>query len=371
MGRPRLFSIRRRSKPGAAPGTLIAPAGASPPIIDILAHSKDTCVERENAGIDLVQEIRAQQSVTWVNVTGLGDTGLIEQIAEVFGLHQLALEDVLNVHQRPKLEEFEDHLFIVTRMVAQPDSTDTEQVSIFLGKDFVLTLQEKEGDCFAPVRSRLRNGTSRLRSRGADYLAYALIDAVIDGYFPALESLGEELEQLEDIIVSYPQPESVGSLHDMKRRFLSLRRAVWPYRELLSALSRGEHRLLHRETRLYLRDCYDHVAQLMDLLETYREIASGLMDVYLSSASAKLGEIMKVLTIIATVFMPLSFITSLYGMNFDRRISVWNMPELGWRLGYPFSLALMAACAAVMIGYFWRKGWLGNRGSTAHRRRKL
>ena len=362
MGRPRLFSIRRRSKPGAAPGTLIAPSGAPAPIIDVFAYSKHACVEHENVGVETLQEVRARPGVTsWVNVTGLGDTELIEKIAEEFGLHQLALEDVLNVHQRPKMEEFDDHMFIVVRMVADAGLTDTEQISIFLGEDFVLSIQEKSGDCFNPVRSRLRSGTSRLRSRGADYLAYALVDAVIDGYFPVLESLGEKLEELEDAIVSNAKPESIGSLHDMKRQFLSLRRAVWPFRELLSALTREEYRLLHQDTRLYLRDCYDHAVQLMDLLETYREIASGLMDVYISSASAKLGEIMKVLTIIATVFMPLGFIAGLYGMNFDRSISAWNMPELGWRLGYPFALALMAGCAAGLIVIFWRSGWLGNR----------
>ncbi len=266
------------------------------------------------------------------------------------------------------MEEFEDHLFIVVRMIAAPGSTDTEQVSIFLGEDFVISIQEKAGDCFDPVRARIRKASGRLRNSGADYLAYALIDATIDGYFPILESLGEELENLEDSIVANPQPALIGALHDMKRLFLSLRRAIWPHRELLSTLAREEHVLLDQETRLYLRDCYDHTIQLMDIVETYREISSGLMDVHISSVSARLNEIMKVLTIIATLFMPLGFIASLYGMNFDRSVSGWNMPELGWRLGYPFALMLMGGCAAGLLVYFRRSGWLSGRDRRVRRK---
>ena len=361
MRKPSAFSIRRRSEPGAAPGTLIASSEAEAPVIDVISFDSGRFVEYKNAAIDTIKAMRAQGDNTWVNLTGLGDTDLIVQIAEIFGLHVLALEDVLNVHQRPKLEEFEDHLFIVVRMIAAPESTETEQVSIFLGKDFVISIQERAGDCFDPVRARIRKPKGRIRNSGADYLAYALIDATIDGYFPILESLGEKLEDLEDAIVANPQPTLVGALHDMKRLFLSLRRAIWPHRDLLSTLAREEHPLLDRETRLYLRDCYDHTIQLMDIVETYREIASGLMDVHISSVSARLNEIMKVLTIIATVFMPLGFIASLYGMNFDRGVSGWNMPELGWRLGYPFALTLMGGCAAGLLIYFWRNGWLSNR----------
>jgi magnesium transporter len=334
---------------------------ATAPTIDVFAFGKEGCVEHSNVDLDTVEQLRATHDVTWINVTGLGDIALLSEVARAFGIHQLALEDVLNVHQRPKIEEFEKHIFIVVQMIADSTSTDTEQVSIFLGDRFVLSFQEQPGDCFDLVRARIHNDTSRLRSRGADYLAYALIDAVTDGYFPVLERLGEDLEDLEDAIVSDPQPESARMLHDLKRQFLSLRRAVWPHRELLSTLTRDEHGLLQRETRLYLRDCYDHAVQLMDLLETYREIASGLMDVYASSVNVKLSEIMKVLTVIATVFMPLGFIASLYGMNFDRRVSSWNMPELGWRFGYPFALMLMCICAAGMVVYFWRSGWVGGR----------
>jgi magnesium transporter len=221
----------------------------------------------------------------------------------------------------------------------------------------VFSIQERPGDCFDPIRERIRKAKGLIRGRGPDYLCYALIDAVVDGYFPVLESLGERLEALEDEVVREPAPDSIERLHDMKRVLLALRRIVWPHRDLLHMLSREEHPLLARTTRVYLRDSYDHTIQLMDILETYRETASGLVDVYISSASAKLNEIMKVLTIIATIFMPLGFIASLYGMNFDRSVSSWNMPELGWRFGYPFALGLMAACVGFLVYYFRRRGW--------------
>jgi magnesium transporter len=367
MQRPKLFSIQRRSEPGAPPGTLIAPLEADEPIIDAMVYTRDTCEEFANIAVDDVQALRARQGVTWINITGVGNVAVIEQIAELFGLHHLAVEDVLNFHQRPKMEEFQNYLFIVVRMVTAPDSSDTEQVSIFLGDDFVLSVQERPGDCLDPVRRRAMSSTSRLRNSGADYLAYAIVDAVVDGFFPVLERSGEDLERLEETVVRAPQPDVVEDLHDMKRHFLALRRTIWPYRDLLSGLAREEHALLSHEARLHFRDCYDHAVQLIDLLETYRETASGLMEVYMSSVSARLNETMKVLTIIATVFIPLSFIASLYGMNFDSTVSVWNMPELEWRFGYPFALGLMGLCAASLVAYFWKSGWIGR---TKSRRRK-
>lgn len=356
--RSKLFSIRRQSPPGAPPGTLISPAEALQPTFDVLTYTPHSHTEHTNVGIESVGELCEREGVTWINVTGLADTEALEQVGEILGLHRLALEDVFNVHQRPKVEEFDDHLFIVIRMIRGPGSAETEQVSLFLGSDYVLSIQEKSGDCFEPVRQRIRKGKGLVRNRGADYLCYALIDAVVDAYFPVLEAFGEDLEELEDSIVNEAEPSLVGELHDIKRNFLALRRSIWPQREMLSTLVRDEHSLMSHDTRLYLRDCYDHSIQLMDILETYREVASGLMDVYISSTSAKLNAIMKVLTIIATVFMPLSFIASLYGMNFDRTVSAWNMPELGWRLGYPIALGLMTLCALGLVGYFWRKGWL-------------
>lgn len=369
MARPRLFSIRRRSLPGAPPGTLIAPSDAHAPVVDVVAYTADGFVEHGNVGVETIRETREQHAVTWVNLTGLADADALVTIGKVFGLHHLALEDVLNTHQRPKVEEFDDYLFVVVRMIAAPGSTETEQVSIFIGKDYVLSVQEKVGDCFETVRERIRKGKGTVRARGADYLGYALIDAVVDAYFPVLEALGEDLEQLEDTVIGNATAASIGSLHNMKRDFLNLRRAIWPHREMLNTLVREENPLLARDTQVYLRDSYDHTVQLMDIVETYREIASDLVDVYLSSVSAKLNETMKVLTVIATVFMPLGFIASLYGMNFDRSVSGWNMPELGWRMGYPFALAVMAISAIGMIVYFWRKGWLTGDGKFGPGRR--
>jgi magnesium transporter len=239
-----------------------------------------------------------------------------------------------------------------------------------LGENFVLTFQEGGGDCFDPVRKRLRRKRGRIRDVGADYLAYALLDAVIDGFYPVLEDCGERLGVLEDEIIGAPSGAAVTDVHDLKHDLLTLRRAIWPQREMINTLLRDESELVSAATRIYLRDCYDHAVQLMDIVETYREIASALVDVYLSSVSARLNEIMKVLTIIATIFIPLSFIASVYGMNFDRNASPLNMPELGWRYGYVFSLALMLAIALGLLYYFRRRGWLGGTGEQRKARRR-
>jgi magnesium transporter len=272
------------------------------------------------------------------------------------------MEDVLNLHQRPKAEEYKDHVFIVTQMYRTYADLGTEQVSIFLGEDFVLSFQEQAGDCLDPLRNRIRAGKGRIRGAGADYLCYAILDAVVDGYFPVLERYGETLEELEEQVITQARGDHISRLHEMKRDLLNTRRAIWPHREMINALIRDENPLFSDSTRMYLRDVYDHTIQLMDIVETYREIASGLVDVYISSVSAKLNEIMKVLTIIATIFIPLSFVASLYGMNFDRSASPWNMPELGWRFGYPLSLLLMGGIAVGLLFYFRRRGWLGGRG---------
>jgi magnesium transporter len=360
--RPRLSGIKRRTEPGAVPGTLAPPPEAPKPVIDVIAYGEgEDFVERTGVTLAEITKLLERYPVVWINVTGLGEIRIIEQIGDKFGLHRLSLEDVVNVHQRPKVEVFEDHLFLVVRMVQVEDEADTEQVSMFLGKGYLLTFQEKTGDCFNPVRKRIRRLKGRIRSAGADYLCYALIDAVVDGYFPVLEHYGEKLELLEDRVVEAPRAEQVRELHECKRHLLLLRRAIWPQREMINTLIRDDHQLISKTTKPYLRDCYDHAIQLMDIVETFREIASGLLDIYISSTSAKLNEIMKVLTIIATIFIPLGFIASLYGMNFDRMASPWNMPELGWRYGYPLALLLMLAVAGGLIWYFWRKGWLGNR----------
>ncbi len=350
---------RKRASAGAPPGTLVVDPSSAPTTISFLSYDAKDCIEERVADVGELRAVTGSREVIWINVNGLADVALIEAIGKLFNIHRLALEDVINVHQRPKVEEFDEHLFIVTRMLPEPSAKETEQVSMFLGKGFVLTFQERPGDVFDPVRQRLRRDSGQIRKLRADYLAYALLDAVIDGYFPALERRGEDVEHLEDLVVSKPREKLIGIIHETKRDLLELRRAVWPQREMLSALMRQEGAFIEERTKIYLRDCYDHIVQLIDIIETYREVCSGLVETYLSSLSNRMNEIMKVLTIMATVFIPLSFIAGLYGMNFDPRVSPWNMPELGWRYGYPFALSLMIAVAGGLLWSFWRRGWFG------------
>jgi magnesium transporter len=327
-----------------------------------MAYGPEALHEQDLEGPASLDSLAGRKGVVWVDVQGLGDARAIEELGRRFGLHALALEDVLNVHQRPKLEAYEDHLFIVARMPDADGAFSTEQVSFFLGRDFVLSFQERAGDALEPVRQRLRSGPGRMRSSGPDYLFYALLDALVDAYFPVLERYGEAIQHLEDGVVEHPGAAVVGQIHDVKRDLLALRRAVWPLREVLNGLIREETTpLVEAQTRIYLRDCYDHVVQLMDMIETYREITSGLIDIHLSSQSARMNEIMKVLTIIATIFIPLGTIAGIYGMNFDPDVSPWNMPELRWRYGYVFALGIMASVASGLIAWFWRRGWLATR----------
>jgi len=307
-----------------------------------------------------VQDFLDKWPVVWIDVEGLGDAETVRVLGELLGLHRLALEDVLNVHQRPKLEQYPDYYFIVAHMVTYGEHCETEQLSLFLGKNFVLTFQEgKPGDSLEPIRERVRQKHSRIRDSGLDYLAYALLDAVVDGYFPILEQYGEQLESLEDEIVTRPSGDMVARVHAIRRNLLTLRRAIWPQRETFNALLREETSLVTNETRLHLRDCYDHTAQLIDLIETYRELGADLTDVYLSSISNRTNEIMRVLTVIATIFIPLTFIAGVYGMNFNPSASPWNMPELNWFWGYPLALTLMFTVAAVQLVLFRKRGWLG------------
>ncbi len=350
---------RKRTPVGAAPGTLVVDPASSPTKIDFFRYDSQDLVEKHATSVEALGKAVGGRGVTWINVNGLADIALIEQVGELLGLHRLALEDVVNVHQRPKVEEFDDHLFIVIRMLPNSTASETEQVSMFLGKEYVLTFQEKPGDAFESVRQRLRQHKGSIRSLGADYLAYALLDAAIDGYFPALERRGEDIEHLEDLVVAQPNQNLVSVIHETKRDLLDLRRAVWPQREMLNALMRQEGGFIEDKTRVYLRDCYDHTIQLIDIIETYREICSSLIEIYLSSLSNRMNEIMKVLTIVATIFIPLSFIAGVYGMNFDVKASPWNMPELTWTWGYPFALGLMLSVAAGLLFIFYRRGWIG------------
>jgi len=362
VARPRLSAtLHHRAPPGAAPGTLVADPHAAPTRIGFHAYDAARFEEHAPCELERVEALWEDFAVKWLDVQGLADLDLLRGLGEDFGLHRLALEDVVNVHQRAKVEAFDDHVYIVCRMPPRPGVAGTEQVSIFLGADYVLTFQERPGDCFDPVRQRLRAGRGRIRTEGADYLAYALIDATIDAYFPVMEELGERMEALEEQVTRAPDAGHVAAIHELRRDLLMLRRALWPMREALSQLVRDEVPPFSAQTRVYLRDCHDHVVQLIDMAEILREVASSLMDIHLSSVSMRMNETMKVLTVIATIFIPLGFIAGIYGMNFDPAASSWNMPELGWRYGYPFALGLMLAVAAGLLGWFWRRGWIGSR----------
>ncbi|HEY9870561.1 MAG TPA: magnesium/cobalt transporter CorA [Candidatus Obscuribacterales bacterium] len=298
--------------------------------------------------------------VLWVNVEGVRDLNLIAGVGEVFALHHLALEDVSNVHQRAKVELYDHHQFIVLRMVNLKEALETEQLGLFLGKDFVVTFQEEEapGDPFDRVRERIRINRGSIRSCGADYLMYSLVDAVVDAYFPILEDYGEQLEDLEDEMLTNPTRNCVGKIHKIKRNLLTLRRAIWPLRDALNSLYRDPMPLIMDNTRIYLRDCYDHSIRIIDLLETDRELCSDLMDVYLSSVSNRLNEVMTWLTMISAIFIPPTFIVGVYGMNFNTAVSPWNMPELNWYYGYLFSWLLIVCGMLLFPLLFWFKGWL-------------
>jgi len=352
----------RKSPPGSAPGTLVSHPGALRSAMHVLAYAPDRILERDIHDPAELSALLADWPVVWLNLDGLADIEVIRAVGEIMKLHSLALEDVVNVHQRPKVEEYDDHAFIVLRIPHAETGLNTEQVSLFLGNGFVVTFQERPGDCFEPVRERLRKQSGRIRNAGADYLAYTLIDAAVDSFFPILESYGEHVEALEAAVLRAPSPGLVSILHDVKRDLLTLRRAIWPQREMVNTLIRDDAAFFSEPTRIYLRDCYDHCIQLMDMVETYRELASGLVDLYLTTVGNRTNDIMKVLTIIATIFIPLSFIASLYGMNFDPRSSPWNMPELAWRFGYPVVLAVMLAVGLGLVAYFVRRGWIGQRG---------
>jgi magnesium transporter len=294
-------------------------------------------------------------AVCWINLNGVHELDLLEDFGARFALHPLVLEDIVNTTHRPKLEDFDSYLFLVLKMLQydpQRAEIRTEQVSLVLAPGLVLSFQEREGDVFEGVRERLRSNKGRIRKMGADYLAYALLDAVVDSYFAILEQIGDQIEQLEDELVVQPAPETLGKIHHFKREMILLRKAVWPLRELIGGLQRSESPLIAESTGIFLRDVYDHTIQILETVETFRDVLSGLLDLYLSSISNRMNEVMKVLTIIATLFIPLTFIAGIYGMNFD------HMPELHWRWSYPLLWLAMLTAAGGMFLYFRKKRWL-------------
>lgn len=344
-----------RPSPGRPPGALVSSASASPTVLDLILYDQTMIEDRR---LPKPSEIPgAPAGKLWLDTCGLSDTDAIAEIGARFGLHPLAVADIVHAHQRPKTEVYGDTVLVILRAPIGGPPFESEQVSFVIGRDFLLTFQERPEDCFEPVRERLREGGPRMRGSGPDYLAYALIDAVIDSYFPILEKYGEVTEALEERVIATPDPHLVADIHLLKRELLDLRRAIWPQREAINVLLREDMPGVTDDVRTHLRDCADHSFQLLDMVEIYREVAQGLVDLHLSSLSNRMNEIMKVLTIIATIFIPMTFIAGLYGMNFDRA-SPWNLPELGWRFGYLYALGLMAAAAGCILAAFWRKGWI-------------
>lgn len=356
--RRQIAGSRRRNPPGTVPGTLTPDPEALPPQLHVIAYGPDDFIEVHDPDVEDLQRLNERYPVLWLNVDGLGDPELIRRIGRIFGLHVLALEDVVHVYQRPKFDSYDEHEFVVLRMATREEGLHLEQISVFFGEGFVLSFQERPGDVLGPVRERIRRASGRIRRRGPDYLAYAVIDAVVDGYFPLLEAVGDELEQLEEAIMERADNESMRRLMEARRELLLIRRVLWPQRELMRQLTMLDRDTILEDTRTFFNDVRDHAAQLVDLAESLREVVAGLMELHAAMVSNRMNEVMKVLTIIATIFMPLTFVAGLYGMNFDPEASPWNMPELSWYWGYPVTLATMAILAAGMLVYFRRKGWL-------------
>jgi magnesium transporter len=350
--------VNRVHKPaGSAPGTLVhtGPRKIAEVRIRLIDYDDKDLREQDLDDISECFPFAHGESVSWINVDGLHDTDVLKELGREFDIHRLVLEDVISPSQRPKVEAYGDHSFIVLKMLSFDEESRTllsEQVSFILGKGFVFSFQERVGDVFEPVRVRLREAKGRIRQRGGDYLAYALIDAVVDSYFRILEIMGDEIEALEELAISDPSQTVMHQIYALRREMLILRRSVWPLRESMGTIYRGEIPQITEETQLFFRDVYDHAVQVIDTVETLREVLSGAMDLYLSGVSNRMNEVMKVLTIIATIFMPLGFFAGLYGMNFE------YMPELGFRWAYPLLLAWMLSIAGGMVIYFRRKGWL-------------
>ena len=351
--------IRRRSAVGAKPGTVTIQPNAQPTTIRVMAYDKDRVVEKDIGDPKELRELLGKWPVLWVDVVGLGNEAVLRVIADIFHIHPLALEDVVHLHQRAKVDPYDENLFIVMRIPDHSGEHICEQFSLILGKNYLVTFQERPGDCFDLVRTGIRLKDSAARQGvHPDYLAYRLIDASIDAYFPVLEAIGDHLDDLDDPGAIQNTQDSFAALHVVRRELLILRRAIWPLRDAISELRSEITPFITDATRVYLRDCYDHSVQLIDLMESYRDIAGDVRDYYLSTISNRMNEIMKTLTLIATIFMPITFLAGIWGMNFNPDSSPWNMPELNWRYGYPASLGLMVLIAAGLIWYFKRRGWL-------------
>ncbi|MBP1910634.1 magnesium/cobalt transporter CorA [Methanolobus bombayensis] len=344
-------------KAGLAPGSLIhiGEERTEKPRISIIDYDKDSYQEYVVENVEECLPFKDHPTVTWINVDGIHQVDIIEKLGKHFGLHPLVMEDIVHTGQRPKMEDYDSYIYIVLKMLwfrNGENDVKAEQVSIILGNNFVISFQELEGDTFNSIRERLRNSKGRIRLMGADYLAYALLDSIVDNYFIIIEKFGEIIEELEEELVENPESGTLQNIHDLKKEIIYLRKSVWPLRDVINGLQRSESDLIEDTTFVFLKDVYDHTIQIADTIETYRDILSGILDVYLSSVSNKMNEVMKTLTIIATIFIPLTFLAGMYGMNFG------YMPELGWKWGYPAVWIINILIFISMYVYFRKKNWL-------------
>jgi magnesium transporter len=351
------ISLFRKGHPpvGARPGTLVIAANAARPQIDVIHYNPTEYRTLQPQRVADIAPLLRDGTTSWIDVEGLGDEKLLRELAEMFHIHPLALEDVANAPQRPKAEEYDEHLLLVTRMARLDDAMelDIEQTALFVGKNYVLSFGERPGDVLDPVRNRIREGKGAIRGGGPGYLAYAIVDCIIDAYYPVIERLSHKLERLEDRVLVSPTPTILDQLNRVKTDLVLLRRGVWPQLETLNRLLRETNRFLGDEVQVYLRDPTDHCAQLVDVIDSHRELVNGLLNTYLSVVSNRTNEVMKVLTIMSSIFIPLTFVAGIYGMNFE------FMPELNKQWAYPLVLAIMVGVAGFMVFYFWRKGWIG------------
>ena len=349
----------RRSPVGASPGTLIADPAARRSELSLTLISPEKFRTIQNASIDDVAGNVDKWPILWLDCTGLASIALIEEIGRIFGLHPLALEDVVNTGQRPKVDFFEDHAFVVLSMIDDAARHRYEQIAVFFGRKFVITFQEREGDPFDPVRKRIESSTpNRLRQRGADYLAYALIDAIVDSYFPPIEASSELVERIEDDMLGAPQKQQMRQLHELRRGNNVIKGVLWPLRDALATLIRNDAPYVKAETKVFLNDTLDHALRLIELVETQRDTMTALMEMHLSLSQARTNDVISLLTIVSAIFIPLTFLVGVWGMNFDPDASPWNMPELRAYYGYPLALLFMLCVAVGMYVFFKWKKWL-------------
>ena len=359
---PRLIK-RFSRKRGLPPGALvhIGEKKTEKVRISVIDYDVSNFEEKEFKKVEECFPFKDTSTVTWINVDGLHEIDVIEKLGKCFEIHPLVLEDVLNTDQRPKMEDFENYIFFVLKMLFIEEKSQeihSEQISLILGRNYVISFQESVGDVFDSLRERIRNGKGRIRKMGADYLMYTLFDAIIDNYFTILEKIGEKVEIMDEDLISNPTPSILQEIYNLKREMIYLRKSVWPLREVINGLLREESKLIKKDTHIFIRDLYDHTIQVIETIETFRDMVSGMVDMYMSSVSNKMNEVMKVLTIFAAIFIPLTFIAGIYGMNFDPGASVFNMPELGWQYGYPMVWTVLISVSVIMLVYFKRKKWL-------------